>query len=132
MRMILAGRLVTCAGLSGGLLIFLVGEAEALTLFISTIFIGIGNGLSQPSNSAGAMSLRPRLAGSAAGLLGASSIGGGAVLTSLTSILLRDDATPERLLMCLLACATLALVAALYVNYIDRLERAAAEQAAES
>ena len=62
----------------------------------------------------------------AAGLLGASSIGGGAILTSLTSLLLRDHATPERLLLCLLVCELLALAAALYVGHIDRLERAAA------
>lgn len=123
MHMILAGRLVTCAGLSVGLLMFLIVDARTLTLFLSTAFIGIGNGLSQPSNSAGAMSLRPHLAGSAAGLLGASSVGGGAILTSLTSLLLRDNATPERLLLCLLVCALLALTAALYVGHIDRLER---------
>ena len=125
MRMILAGRLITCAGLSGGLIMFLLGDAESLTLFLSTVFIGIGNGLSQPSTSAGAMSLRPHLAGSAAGLLGASSIGGGAILTSLTGILLHDNATPERLLTGLLVCALLALAAALYVHRIDRQEQSA-------
>ena len=126
LHMILAGRLITCTGLSVGLGLILFGNAQTLILFVATVFIGIGNGLSQPSNNAGAMSLRPHLAGSAAGLLGASSIGGGAILTSLTSILLRDEATPERLLMCLLACALLALVAALYVGYIDREEQSAA------
>ena len=129
LRMILAGRLITCAGLSMGLSLILFSNAQTLILFVSTVFIGIGNGLSQPSNNAGAMSLRPHLAGSAAGLLGASSIGGGAILTSITSILLRDVATPARLLMCLLVCALLALAAALYVAHIDRRERITAENA---
>jgi len=121
--MMIAGRLVACTGLAAGLIVFLLGYAHGLTLFMATIFAGLGNGISMPSANSGAISIRPGLAGSAAGLLGASSVSGGALLTTLSGYLLEQGDAAIRLLGIMLACALIALLAAVYVRVID--ERAA-------
>jgi DHA1 family bicyclomycin/chloramphenicol resistance-like MFS transporter len=66
--------------------------------------------------------MRPGLAGSAAGLVGASTVGGGALLTSLTGYLLEDGDAATRLLGIMLLCSVMALSAAIYVLLIDRRE----------
>ena len=121
--MMIAGRLVACTGLAAGLIAFLLGYAHGLTLFVATIFAGLGNGISMPSANSGAISIRPGLAGSAAGLLGASSVSGGALLTTLSGYLLEQGDAAISLLGIMLACAVIALLAAVYVRVID--ERAA-------
>jgi Bcr/CflA subfamily drug resistance transporter len=64
--MMIAGRLVACAGLLAGLALLLAGFVHPAALFGATIFVGIGNGLTMPSSNAGVLSVRPELAGSAA------------------------------------------------------------------
>ena len=66
--------------------------------------------------------MRPGLAGSAAGLVGASTVGGGALLTLLTGYLLEDGDAATRLLGIMLFCSVMALSAAIYVLLIDRRE----------
>jgi MFS transporter, DHA1 family, multidrug resistance protein len=51
--------------------------------------VGLGNGILLPSANAGMLSVRPQLAGSAAGLGGAITIGGGAALSALAGVVLR-------------------------------------------
>jgi len=125
--MMIIGRLIACGGLAMGLVLFLLGYAHGLTLFLATVFAGVGNGISMPSANTGAISIRPGLAGSAAGLLGASTVAGGALLTSFTGYLLEDGDAAIRLLGIMLCCAVLALVAALYVLLIDRREASLAD-----
>ena len=60
--MMIAGRVVACAGLVAGLVLFASGYVNALTLFGATVFVGIGNGLTMPSSNAGALSVRAELA----------------------------------------------------------------------
>jgi fucose permease len=91
-------------------------------LFFATVFVGVANGISMPSVNAGAVSIRPGLAGSAAGLLGAATIGGGALLTLFTGYLLEDGDPAIRLLGIMLCASLLALAAAIYVLLIDRRE----------
>ncbi len=55
------------------------------------MFVGIGNGLTNPSSTAGALSVRPALAGSASGLSGALTVGAGAVLTSFTGAFMTEE-----------------------------------------
>jgi Bcr/CflA subfamily drug resistance transporter len=120
--MMIAGRLIAVAGLSLGLGLFLAGYAHGVTLFFSTVFVGVANGVSMPSVNAGAISIRPGLAGSAAGLMGASAVGSGALLTTLTGFLLETGDAAIRLLGALLTCSLLALAAAWCVRLIDRRE----------
>ena len=120
--MMISGRSIAVFGLTLGLLLFLAGYAHGLTLFIATIFVGVANGVSMPSVNAGAISMRPKLAGSAAGLVGASTVSAGAVLTLLTGYLLENGDAAIRLLAIMLGCSLVALIAALYVRQIDRRE----------
>ena len=79
------------------------------------MLLGVGNGLLLPSATAGVMSVRPELAGSAAGLSGALMIAGGAALATLAGIALAGGhrATPLLAIMLGSALATLAALALL-------------------
>ena len=117
--MMIAGRLVACAGLLLGLALFLAGFVHPLSLFGATIFVGVGNGLTIPGSNAGALSVRPQLAGSAAGLSGALTVAAGAVLTSVTGAVI-DAANGAYVLLGLMLLNTvLALLAALHVRWLD-------------
>ena len=122
--MMIAGRLVATAGLLLGFGLFLAGQVHVLSLFGATIFVGLGNGLTMPSSNAGALSVRPKLAGSAAGLAGALAVGLGALLTSLTGTVVNEATGVYGLLGMMLACVALSLLAALSVLWIDRREGA--------
>jgi Bcr/CflA subfamily drug resistance transporter len=120
--MMITGRSIAVVGLSMGLILFLAGYAHGVTLFFATVFVGVANGVSMPSVNSGAISIRPGLAGSAAGLMGASAVTAGALLTTLTGFLLETGDAAIRLLGALLTCSLLALAAAIYVRFIDRRE----------
>lgn len=120
--LMIAGRIIACAGLTAGLMIFLAGHVHELFLFGATIFVGLGNGLTMPSSSVGAMSVRPRLAGSAAGLSGALTVAGGAVITFLTGAMLSEQNGVYVLLAMMLLCSALGLMAALAVRRLDQLD----------
>lgn len=113
--MMMAGRIVACAGLLAGIGFFLAGVVHEWSLFGATVFVGIGNGITMPSSSAGVMSVRPDLAASASGLAGALTVGGGAILTSIAGIVLTQNATALALLGMMFATAALGLVAAVWV-----------------
>lgn len=57
-------------------------------LFFPMILVGLGNGMTLPNANAGAVSVRPELAGSASGLGGFLQIGGGAALAILAGNLI--------------------------------------------
>jgi Bcr/CflA subfamily drug resistance transporter len=120
--MMIAGRIVACTGLAVGLVLFLAGVVHVLSLFGACVFVGVGNGLTVPSSNAGAMSVRPRLAGSASGLSGALTVGGGAVMSSITGALLTEENGAYPLLGMMLFSSLMALAAALYVRRVDRIE----------
>ena len=117
--MMIGGRLVACAGLTAGLVLFLSGTVNVAAFFGTTVFVGIGNGLSMPSSNAGALSVRPHLAGSAAGLAGALTVAGGAVLTSVTGAALTEENAAYALFAMMLFSSAMALLAALYVLRIN-------------
>ena len=120
--MMIAGRLVACGGLLLGIALFLAGYASPLSLFGTTVFVGIGNGLTTPSSNAGALSVRPQLAGSASGLAGALTVAAGALASSITGAILTAQSGVYALQGMMLACSALALVAALWVLWVDRRE----------
>lgn len=120
--LMLCGRIVACAGLVAGLVLVLAGLVNEISLFGATVFVGLGNGLTMPSCNAGAMSVRPKLAGSASGLAGALTVGSGAVLTSITGAIVTEENGAYALLGMMLFSTLMALAAALYVLRIDRRE----------
>ena len=118
--MILIGRIIASAGPLGGLLLFLSDLGSVWVFFGSAIFVGFGNGLTNANASAGLMSVRPKLAGSAAGLSGAMIVALGAVLTSLTGLWVSPENGPFLVLGMMWACSFAGLLAALYVRWVDQ------------
>ena len=116
----LAGRLVACCEMLVGLLLLALGAQTPLLYFGSTIFVGLGNGLTIPNSNAGALSVHPRLAGSAAGITGALTLAGGAVLTTLTGIVLADSPAPENLLILMLMASFAGLLSAIVAIRLER------------
>lgn len=110
--LILSGRILALAGLCAGAGVFLLGVWHPLVLFGATICVGLGNGLTLSNTNAGLISVRPDLAGSAAGLSGALQLFGGAVLTGLTLPVMAAGATPLRLLALMIAASVVALLLA--------------------
>lgn len=103
--MMLVGGIVSAAGIGLALGLFAAGFVTANAFFGSILFVGLGNGLLLPSASAGLVSVRPELAGSASGLGGALMIGGGAALSVLAGALLGPGTGAWPLLWVMLACA---------------------------
>lgn len=117
--MILAGRIIASVGPFCGLLLFLGGMGSVWVFFGSAIFVGFGNGLTNANASAGVMSVRPKLAGSAAGLSGALIVALGAVITSITGAAVSPENGPYLVLSMMAASSFLGLLAVLYVRWVD-------------
>ncbi|NVO54971.1 multidrug effflux MFS transporter [Rhodobacteraceae bacterium B1Z28] len=117
--MILIGRMIASAGPFCGLLLFMADLGSVWIFFGSAVFVGFGNGLTNANASAGLMSVRPKLAGSAAGLSGAMVVGLGAVLTSLTGALATPENAPFLVLGMMCASSFAGLLAVLYVRWVD-------------
>jgi Bcr/CflA subfamily drug resistance transporter len=115
----IAGRIIACAGLAVGLILFIAGVDHVMALFGPCMFVGVGNGLTMPSASSGALSERPELAGSAAGLAASITVGGGAALSSITGALLTESNAAYALLLIMLTSSLIALSAAYYVRILD-------------
>ncbi len=120
-RMVLWGCWVNIVGVVLSMLVFAMGQGSALSFFGFMTFVGFGNGMTIPNSTAGMLSVRPHLAGTASGLGGAIMIGGGAGLSALAGALLQPGTGPWPLLWLMLITSILGMVAILMV--IRREER---------
>ena len=118
--MMMSGNVVMSAGLLLACLLAFAGWVTPYTFFGPLFFVGLGNGMTLPSANAGVVSVRPHLAGSAAGLSGAMMIGGGAGLSVLAGILLTPQSGPLPLLILMLISGILAFLSSLYTWHVDR------------
>jgi MFS transporter, DHA1 family, multidrug resistance protein len=84
-RMIRIGTLVSLVGGSLGLLLPCLWTPQIVLFFLPMVVIALGNGMTQPSAIASAISVRPALAGTASGLIGASQMGAGALASILAA-----------------------------------------------
>jgi len=91
LRMIVLGNIAMVVGVSLQICAVATGFAGPLGFFLPFLVVGIGNGLVLPNSSAGMLSVRPHLAGTASGLGGAFMIGGGAALSALVGALLTEE-----------------------------------------
>lgn len=96
-RMIVTGNAITCAGVSVAALSALVEGAHPLSFFGPMFFVGLGNGFALPNAVAGAVSVRPHLAGTASGIAGAFQMGGGALASVVVGLLCDADPWPGTL-----------------------------------
>jgi MFS family permease len=118
--LMLSGRAVSVAAMALALAVFAAGVSHPLALFGLTLFVGLGNGLTLPTANAGILSVRPALAGTAAGLSGALSMALGAVLSTFTAVVVERSATPGALLAIIMGCVLLSLAAALVAIRLER------------
>jgi DHA1 family bicyclomycin/chloramphenicol resistance-like MFS transporter len=117
-RMMLSGNVIAIAGIVTAIVLISTGAESPYAFFVPLALIGVGNGVTLPSANAGMVSVQPHLAGSASGLGGAMTIGGGAVLSVLaSSVLSREDGTWP-LLIVMLATGLVALL----TTYVVRLQ----------
>ena len=125
-RMILWGALGQVGGLATLLALTLAGLTSHWVFFGFITFVGLGNGLVIPNATAGMLSVKPHLAGTASGLGGAMMIGGGAALSALAGWLLGfgGGALPLVALMVASGLASVAAIA-LTIRRNRRLSRAA-------
>ena len=107
-------------GLGLSLLIFLAGQGSALVFFGLMTFVGLGNGLCIPNATAGMLSVRPHLAGTASGLGGAIMIGGGAALSALAGALLAPETGALPLLWIMFITSALSVVCIRYVVFREK------------
>lgn len=114
-RMILFGAFVAAGGLAVSLGLYLVGLHEAWAFFGFMTFVGLGNGMVLPNATAGMLSVRPHLAGTASGLGGAIMIGGGAALSALAGTVLTEGSGAAPLMWIMLITSILGVLAIVFV-----------------
>ena len=119
-RMVLAGALFSTTGMIVLALLAFAGHDGPNVFFSLMVSVGLGNGLLMPNSNAGMLSVRPNLAGSAAGLGGAFTIGGGAALSALAGFVLGPDTGPEPLILLMLATSVLSVICILWVMHRSR------------
>ncbi|SDF07818.1 MFS transporter, DHA1 family, bicyclomycin/chloramphenicol resistance protein [Salipiger thiooxidans] len=119
-RMILWGCVLNAAGLGTALMVFAAGFQSEWTFFGFMTFVGLGNGMTIPNATAGALSVRPHLAGTASGLSGAIMIGGGAALSALAGALLQPGTGAWPLLWLMFATGVASIVSILLVIRRER------------
>ncbi|MBY6055525.1 multidrug effflux MFS transporter [Leisingera daeponensis] len=119
-RMVLWGCVINGAGVLLSLLIAMAGADTVWTFFGLMCFVGLGNGMAIPNATAGAISVRPHLAGTASGLSGAIMIGAGAALSAFAGMLLVPGSTAVPLLAIMFGTAMCGLVAILLVVLRER------------
>jgi DHA1 family bicyclomycin/chloramphenicol resistance-like MFS transporter len=124
-QMVLWGCAANAAGGTISLLIFAAGYGSPYSFFGLMTLVGLGNGLTIPNATAGMLSVRPHLAGTASGLGGAIMIGGGAFLSAWVGVLLTPETGAFPLLWMMLVTAILGLAS---IAVVIRRERTMARE----
>ncbi len=119
-RMILWGCITVSLGITLSLAIDLMGLDSHLTFFGLMTFVGLGNGLTVPNATAGMLSVRPHLAGTASGLGGSLMLSGGAALSALAGAMLDPDTGALPLLVIMLLTTLGSVLAILLVILRER------------
>lgn len=113
--MILWGSIISALAMGLSLLVDLAGGSSAVVFFSFFTFVGVGNGLVMPNSTAGLLSVRPHLAGTASGVGSAIMVGGGAGLSALAGMVLKLGGGATPLVVLMASSATLGVASILYV-----------------
>ncbi len=119
-KMVLWGCLANFIGTSTSLAIFLAGYGTAWSFFGLMTLVGLGNGLVIPNATAGMLSVRAHLAGTASGLGSAIMVGGGAALSAAAGKMLTPASGAFPLLWIQALTGLAALLSILYVMHRAR------------
>ena len=118
-RMVLIGALLMIPCPTGAAIAVALDFSHPVGFFGFTTIIGIGNGIILPNATAGMLSVRPHLAGTASGIGGAITIGGGAGVSAFAGLILSDNPNPVPLIAIFAACILLSLLAAGFVQWVE-------------
>lgn len=118
-RMVLIGAVLMIPCPTGAAIAVALDVSHPLGFFGFMTIIGISNGLILPNATAGMLSVRPHLAGTASGIGGAITIVGGAGVSALAGLLLSDNPNPVPLVAIFAACVLLSLLAAGFVQWVE-------------
>lgn len=118
----LAGRVLTCAGLLLALLLAMSEVSHPLAFFIPCITVGLGNGLTMPAANARILSIYPNLAGTASGFAASLTAFGGGLVAFFSGLLITPMNAHIAVLSTMLAASTISFVAAMLIFRADRLD----------
>lgn len=106
-RMIRLGAMLSLIAVAMMAGLYAVDDMQPAFIFVPTTLLGMGNGLVLPSCIAGAVSVKPEMAGAASGLAGSMQIGFGAIVAPLVGALVSVSAWPMIIItgLCLLLSA---------------------------
>lgn len=116
-RMIWIGSVVLLFGMSCSILVTWIGFGSLASFFTFCAFVGLGNGMVLPNATAGLLSVRPHLAGTASGVGGAIMIGGGAALAAVAGAVLEGSTTSLPLQWIMLLSALACVFAISFVSW---------------
>ncbi|WP_377512396.1 multidrug effflux MFS transporter [Octadecabacter sp. R77987] len=119
-RMAMTGSYIIIFGLGASLLVSLLGFNHPLLFFGFCTFLGLGNGIALPNVTAGLLSVRPHLAGTASGLGGALMVGGGAGLSQFAGGMLDIETGTLPLQWLMFGTAIASLLSVLFVVWRER------------
>jgi MFS transporter, DHA1 family, multidrug resistance protein len=105
------GNIVNMIGaLAGIVLLFWIDTVGPLAIVVPASIMGIGNGIILPNAIAGAVSIRPQVAGTASGALGFTQMAFGALTTQFAGHLVANAATAAPMVYAMLAVAVACFV----------------------
>jgi DHA1 family bicyclomycin/chloramphenicol resistance-like MFS transporter len=109
--MIFWGNIMNLFGLATGFMLLpFVAAVGPLVLVVPGTLMGLANGIILPNAIAGAVSVRPQVAGTASGLTGFTQMSLGAVMTQVAGHLIAGASGATPALMCMLVTSVLCLV----------------------
>ena len=114
-KMVVGGLFISWIVISLALLLILNGFGSVTLLFVVMSLSGIGNGITMPNATAGMMSVRPYLAGTASGLGGSLMIGVGGGLSVFASLIMDGQTTEAPIALVMWIATALGLVYGFYV-----------------
>lgn len=118
--MIRTGAIAASVGLGIASLLAAIGLSTPVLFFGACTFVGLGNGMVIPNASAGMLSVRPHLAGTASGLGSAIMIGGGAALSVFAGSMIQKSGGTLMLLVIMFTSVALGLLSILYVIWREK------------
>lgn len=117
--LLIGGRMLAFSDPLFGLVLYAAGVDHVAALFGPCLFVGVSNGLTQPSASAAAISVRATQTASAAGLAGAITVAGASLMAAITGAVLTEANARPGLLVVMLVSAFVALAAALLARHFE-------------
>jgi DHA1 family bicyclomycin/chloramphenicol resistance-like MFS transporter len=105
-RMIPLGVSVSLCGAVAGVVLLFQGLVSPEAVFLPMTLVAIGNGLSQPNGIAAAVSVDPRIAGAASGLMGFMQMTMGGIFTIVVGVFQNDTDQSAMALVILFATST--------------------------